>query len=94
MPNEDWVFWLAVTNIAMVVVVLLVGLVLAYAVISGVLSRQRKLHGAANLDEQMKTTFRHEFAHSLPVSELGMTMADGGERAEPLPAPPAEKKPS
>ena len=92
MPNEEWIFWLAVTNIAMVVVVLLVGSVLAYTLISEVLRRRRKLHGAANLDEEMNTMFQHESTHSLPVPELGMTMADGGERAEPLPKRPAAKK--
>jgi hypothetical protein len=92
MPNEDWVFWLAVTNIAMVVVVLLVGLVLGYAVISEVVSRRRKLHAAAGLDKEMNTMLRHEFTHSLPVPELGMTLADGGEKAEPSPAPATEKK--
>jgi hypothetical protein len=94
MPNEDWVFWLVLTNIAMVVVVLLVASVLAYTVISEVLSRRKRPHGEANLNEEMNTSVRDEFTHSLPVPELGMTMADGGERAKPSLKQPAEKKPS
>ena len=92
MPNEEWVFWLVLTNIAMVVVVLLVALVLAYTVISEVVSRRKKPHVATNLDEEMKTMLRDEFSHNLSVPELGMTMADGGERTEPSPEHPTEKK--
>jgi len=93
MPNEDWVFWLVLTNIAMVVVVLLVASVLAYTVISEVLSRRKRPHGET-LNEEMNTSVRDEFTHRLPVPELGMTMADGGERANPSLKQPAEKRPS
>jgi hypothetical protein len=94
MPNEDWIYWLAITNIALVVVVLLVGVVVAYAVISELPSRRKKLHAAAKLDQEPNTMLHDELAHSLPVPELGMTMADGGTRATPSPKQPLEKKPS
>jgi hypothetical protein len=92
MPNEDWIYWLAITNTALIVVVLLVALVVGYAVVSEVVSKRKKVRSAANLDEEVNTMLQDEFAHGLSVPELGMTMADGGERATPLPKQPLEKK--
>ena len=93
MPNEDWVIWLAITNLALIAVVLLVALVVAYAVVSELMKRRKKRRGADNLDDELTTMLQDEFAHGLPVPELGMTMADGGERVTPLPKKPLEKKP-
>jgi O-antigen/teichoic acid export membrane protein len=92
MPNDDWVFWLNLTNIALGVVVLLAVLVVAYGLVWEFLSRYKKPRTVANLDEELKAMLRDEFAHSLSVPGLGVTMADGGERDKPLPEQPAEKK--
>ena len=94
MPNEDWIYWLAITNSALMVVVLLVALVVAYAVVSELLSRRKNPHAATNLDEELSTMLHGEFAHRLSLPEVGMTMADGGTRVMPLPKQPPEKKPS
>jgi uncharacterized membrane protein YcjF (UPF0283 family) len=97
MPNEDWIYWLAITNIALIVVVLLVAVVVGYAVVSELLSRRKKpdrATAAVRLDKELHMMLQNEFAHGLPVPELGMTMADGGERATPSPKQPLEKKPS
>ncbi|MGB7848630.1 MAG: hypothetical protein WBL63_23660 [Candidatus Acidiferrum sp.] len=91
MPNEEWVFWLGITNIALVVVVLLVALVVAYAVISEVL-KKRKSSSVADLNEELSVMLKGEFTHGLTVPGLGLTMADGGERTTPLPKRPADKK--
>jgi len=94
MQNEDWVTWLAIANVAMIAAVLIVGVILAYAIVSELLSKRRRLHGAANDDEELRVILHEGFAHSLPVPELGMTMADGGERTKPSPEKATEKKPS
>lgn len=92
MPNEDWVFWLNLTNIALGVVVLLAVLVVAYGLVWEFMIRRKKPHGLANIDEEMKAMLQNDFAHRLPVPELGLTMADGGEPAKPSAPKPAEKK--
>jgi hypothetical protein len=92
MPNDDWVFWLNVTNIALGVVVLLAVLVVAYGLLWEFVIRRKKHRALANLDGEMKAMLQNDFAHSLPVPELGLTMADGGEPAKPSPKKPTEKK--
>jgi hypothetical protein len=91
MPNNDWVFWLNLTNIALGVVVLLAMVIVAYGVIWELVSRHRKTHGLPNLDDELNAMLENEFAHSLQVPGVGMTMADGGERAGSSPA--QEEKP-
>lgn len=88
MPKDDWVFWLNVTNIALGIVVLLAVLIVAYALVWEFLSRYKKSHNVANLDEELAAML-HD-GRSVPG--LGVTMADGGERFKPLPVQPAEKK--
>jgi len=80
MSNYDWVFWLNVTNIALGVVVVLTVLVVAYGLAWELISRYKKRAGAHDLNREMQAMLHDEFAHSLPVPELGMTMADGGEQ--------------
>jgi uncharacterized iron-regulated membrane protein len=94
MPNEDWVFWLNLTNVALGVVVLLAVLLVAYGLVWEFLSRHKKPRGLRNLDEEMKAMLQNDFAHSLPVPELGLTMADGGDLAKPSPEKPEKKKKS
>jgi hypothetical protein len=92
MSNYDWVFWLNVTNMALGVVVLLAVLVVAFGLVWELWSRRKSSSTAANLDKELNTMMRNEFAHSLSIPELGLTMADGGEGREPLPAQLPEKK--
>ena len=92
MPNDDWVFWLNVTNIALGLVVVLAVLVTACGLIWELVSRHKKPAGSPELDKELKAMWQGEFGHSFSVPELGMTMADGGERTEPTPAQPTQKK--
>jgi hypothetical protein len=92
MPNNDWVFWLNLTNIALGVVVLLAMVIVGYGVIWELVSRHKKTRGLANLDNELNAMLENEFAHSLHVPGVGLTMADGGERAKPSPAQKDKQK--
>lgn len=70
MDNESAVLWLNITNFAMAAVVLVCVLMLGGAVLREVVTRLRR-HVTSGAD-----------SHSFQIPELGMTMADGGERAE------------
>jgi hypothetical protein len=94
MPNDDWVFWLNLTNIALGLVVALAVLVTAYGLGWELVSRYKKTRRVPNLDEELKGMVHGEFAHGLSVQGLGMTMADGGEPAKPLPEQAGKKKQS
>jgi len=52
----------------------------------------RTAHTLAHLDAELRSMVHDEFSHSLSVPELGLTMADGGEKLDPSPTKPAEKK--
>lgn len=93
MSNYDWVFWLNLTNIALGVIVVLAVLVVGYGLVWELVIRHRKGHGVRDLDNEMQSMLHDEFAHSLPVPELGLTMADGGEHVKPK-KPGDDKKPS
>jgi hypothetical protein len=88
MPNDNWVSWLNLTNIALGVVVVLAVLVVAYAVIWELVSRRKKPQIAANLDAELDAMLRY----GRTVPGLGVTMADGGDPVKPMPKQPAEKK--
>jgi hypothetical protein len=88
MPKSDWVFWLNVTNIALGVVVVLAVFLVVAAVVWEIGIRRKKLNNAASKDAGLE--------EMLPdgrlVPGLGLTMADGGERINPIPEKSAEKK--
>ena len=92
MSNNDWVFWLNVTNIALGLVVVLAVLLVAYGVIWELLIRQKKNAGLRDVDAEMQAMLREEFSHAMTVPELGLTMADGGEHVAPTPEKPKEEK--
>jgi len=92
MPNDDWVFWLNLTNIALGLVVVLAVLVTGYGLVWELVSRFKKTRTVTNLDEELKGMMRGEFSHGLPVQGLGMTMADGGEPTKPMPEQSSGKK--
>ena len=73
--NDPNTFWLNVTNIALGVVTLICCVVVGYGIVQEVLVRVRKRR--ASLVESDD--------HSLLVTDLGITMADGGV--------PVQKKP-
>jgi hypothetical protein len=94
MSNYDWVFWLNLTNIALGVIVVLAVLVVACGLVWELVIRHRKRRSAHDLDKELQAMLHDEFAHNLSMPELGLTMADGGERVAPTPKKPENKKKS
>ena len=89
MPNENWVFWLNVTNVVLGAVVVLAALAVGYGLVWEFVLRHKKAHrAAANVDVEFQKLMQNEFAHSMPVPELGFTMADGGDILNPPPQAP------
>ena len=79
--NDPNTFWLNVTNIALGVVTLICCVVVGYGVVQEVLVRIRKRK--ANLVEADD--------HALIVTDLGITMADGGVPVKEKPLAVSEK---
>jgi len=92
MAGENWTFWLNMTNIALGVITVLALLVVVGAVGWDLLARGvRKAREAHSLGADLRAMLAE--SHTLSVPELGLTMADGGERIEPSEAAPSEEKP-
>ena len=72
--NDPGVMWLVITNFAMGAVVLVCCLLLGGAVVRELIARTRKVTSAATADD-----------HAFHLPELGLTMADGGEREDTPP---------
>ena len=90
MPNQNWVFWLNITNLVLGIVVILAALAVGYGLVSEFVLRHKRAHRpAVNVDVDFQKMLQDEFAHSMPVPELGFTMADGG---DPLKTPPQAPK--
>jgi hypothetical protein len=94
MSNYDWVFWLNLTNIALGVIVVLAMLLVAYGVVWEVVIRHKKNSAVRDLNAEMDSMLHNEFAHSFPVPELGLTMADGGEHVKTDSNQPKDEKKS
>jgi hypothetical protein len=90
---DDWTFWLQVMNCALVGVTLLAALSVVGAVGVELLPRWRHKAGKADdsLDAELQAMLRAD-THTLSVTGLGLTMADGGERVEPSEANSSEEK--
>jgi len=82
MSHYDWVFWLNLTNIALGVIVVLAILLVAYGIVWEMVLRHRKRSGLRDVNAEMQKMLHDEFAHSYPVPEFGLTMADGGEQVK------------
>jgi hypothetical protein len=73
--NDPATMWLVITNFAMGAVVLVCFILLGGAILRQILGRVRAPHTADD--------------HAFALPELGLTMADGGEREDP----PAKPRP-
>ena len=82
MAGENWTFWLNMTNLALGVITALALLVVASAVGWELLARRRQARETDTFDEELRALWRTD-SHTFSVPELGLTMADGGERIEP-----------
>jgi len=93
MVGENWEFWLNMTNIALGVVI-----ILALVLVFGTAARElwaRWAHQAratSTVDAKLRMKL-HAASHSLSVPELGLTMADGGERVEPSEPQASDERP-
>ena len=76
--EHDWTFWLNVTNAALGLVVIGAVLIVAFAMFREFL-RAKEPRTATGLDAELAAMLRDE-AHHMLVPELGLTMADGGEK--------------
>ncbi len=83
--DDPETFWLNVTNIALGVVTLICVVTVAGVALQEVLRRARKRVPALMPQDD----------HAFAIPELGITMADGGERLDKpaaMPAPPAPEE--
>lgn len=77
-------YWLSATNVALGVVVLICAFVVAAAVAREVTVRMhRRAKISAELDHDMRRLVEEFGDHAFLNPELGITMADGGEKIDP-----------
>jgi hypothetical protein len=96
MAGENWTFWLNMTNFALGIITLL-ALVLVFCAVGWDLL-VRKVHTArehgnldlSTLDAELRAMLHG--SHSLYEPELGLTMADGGERIAPTESKTSDEK--
>ena len=103
MAGDNWTFWLNMTNFALGAITLL-ALLLVFSAVGWELLVQwvRKPHATdgrevspraiGSFDSEVRAMLQAQ-SHSLSVPELGLTMADGGERVEPSEPESSDKKP-
>jgi hypothetical protein len=94
MAGENWTMWLNITNFALGIVTLAALLIVFFAVgwdlLASKLRHTRANADLLNIDAELQALLHG--SHSLSVPELGLTMADGGERIEPSGKETSEKK--
>lgn len=94
MAGENWTMWLNITNFALGLVTLIALLVVFFSVGWDLLVRKPKQAPArldlSGVEAELKALWGG--SHSLSVPELGLTMADGGERIEPSETKDTDKK--
>jgi hypothetical protein len=91
--SDPQTLWLNLTNLALGVVTLACVLVVAYSVLLEVRERARRRAAAgAGLDQEMRELLGGFDDHALHLPQLGLTMADGGEKIEPEKRPPAPRR--
>lgn len=87
MAGENWTMWLNIINFALGLVTLIALAVVFVAVGWDLLVRKTGRSPSVdfnNIDAELKALL-HGGSHSLTVPELGLTMADGGERIDSQP---------
>ncbi len=82
--ESDWTFWLNVTNAALGLVVLGAVLIVCVVMVRAYLRAKEPQAQAAGIDAELSAMLRDE-SHHLLVPELGLTMADGGEKKPETP---------
>jgi len=92
MAGENWTMWLNITNFALGIVTLVALLLVFFAVGWDLLLRKVRAPKPdwSMVDSELRALLHG--SHSMSVPELGLTMADGGERIEPNKSDRSEKK--
>jgi hypothetical protein len=92
MAGENWTMWLNITNAALGLITLVALLVVFLSVGWDLLARKVKSPAVdlRNIDADLKALLHG--SHSFTVPELGLTMADGGEKIEPPKSDATNKK--
>ncbi len=98
MAGENWTFWFNMTNFALGMITILAVLVVISAVGWDLFAAW--LHKARRVENVNWNAIRADLRgmwsnepHTLSVPELGLTMADGGEKIDPSKPKPEEKTP-
>jgi hypothetical protein len=95
MAGENWAMWLNVTNLILGIVTLAALVIVFFAVgwdvLAEKLGRAQARSEMRNIDGELRALL-HGGTHTLRVPELGLTMADGGEKIEPSEDGESEKK--
>lgn len=79
--SDPQTYWLNITNLGLGIVVLLCIAAVAFGVVQELYARRRK---SASIDREYKQLIAEfQDGHAFNVPGLGMTMADGGEPANP-----------
>jgi hypothetical protein len=86
--SDPQTLWLNLTNLALGIVTLLAVAVVVGAVAWELVARRRRAAESAEIDRELRTMAGDLSPHTLPVPELGLTMADGG-----VPVKPAANEP-
>jgi hypothetical protein len=85
MAGENWTMWLNITNFALGIVTLIALLLVFFCVGWDLLVRKTEKSAVrvdlSNIDADLKALLHG--SHSLTIPELGLTMADGGEKIGP-----------
>jgi hypothetical protein len=77
-------YWLSATNIALGAIVLICAFVVAGAIVKEVTARRlRRAQMTREIERDMRTLSAEFDDHAFVDPELGITMADGGEKIDP-----------
>jgi hypothetical protein len=94
MAGENWTMWLNITNFALGMVTLIALVLVFFAVGWDLLVRKVKAPARIDLrhiDADLQALLHGE-SHAFSVPELGLTMADGGEKIDPSKTDASQKK--
>ncbi len=80
----DWTFWLNVTNAALGLVVVGAVLIVGFVMVRAYLQAKEPQAAAAGVGAKLAAML-HDESHQMIVPELGLTMADGGEKKPETP---------
>jgi hypothetical protein len=79
--NDPSTYWLTITNIALGVVTLICCVAVGVGIVQEVVARRRKAAALSGIDREVAhLVSTYGDSHAFQVPNLGVTMADGGEK--------------